>query len=496
VKPRLEVAGVAELDAEQIADEQYEVRHWLSAGHYHCRWRFPDGETWGGHGTESLIAPSSGQAEVDGEPMLLNVVVAGEFTFNLDLRSHRWLIERISDDPLLDEALSVNSEARGRMREVLASLRQHGDGKPFGFDWNDWSRLEPFLRQGAYRGFLPVREGHRVLFVFNGALHDSLYLAGSMNGWSVGPDRFDRVPHTDVHLLYRELDPSQQHQYKLHHAGAWFADPYNRWITPDGQPIPLFQTGTFNSVIDLGMPTCSRGENALWVQFSSMLRGHVRDIYIYLPPSYASRPRDHFPVLYVQDGNEAFTRAWLHTRARETFEAGWAEECIIVFIGLASQLERNYEYSDEDGREHYADFLARELVPFIDSQLRTRAQASGRGVVGASYGGYISYFVGWRHPKVFGKIAGQGTSFWLGDWDVLHLYVQSPRRRLQLYMDSAYPSYSSAPRDNYLGARYAERTLRAAGYRVRHVQRKNQRHDWSSWRERFPEVLRTFWPLA
>jgi predicted alpha/beta superfamily hydrolase len=429
-----------------------------------------------------------------GQDVVLNVPVEGEYRLVLDLGRGTWEVSCDSRQPGPEGALEPLSALRGSLAPLFAALRRGGQGRPYGYCWERAGLVRSFLELGSWSGFLPLREDNRVLFVHRGALPAPLYLAGSMNGWQAGLDRFEPVPGSDVHLLYREFAPGSLHHYKLHCSGFWLTDPLNPWVVPDGCPIPLFQTGEFNSVLDLGRAPNERGDPLLRLRFSSVLRGNERDIYVWLPPGYAREPERRYPVLYVQDGNEAVTRVWLHRRARQAVESGLTRPCILVFVALASQQERNYEYTDRRGREEYAAMLVRELVPFIDGHFRTRPEHRFRGIAGASYGGAFSYFAAWRYPDTFGCVAGQGASFHVRNFELLDLYVRWPRRHLLLYMDSACPTAPGRPRDNHHCTCHAEQVLGAAGYRLRHLQRRDQPHDWPSWAERFPELLRTFWP--
>ncbi|MBM3462282.1 MAG: hypothetical protein FJX76_09295 [Armatimonadetes bacterium] len=483
-----------EWTAHGIGTDRFELRHHLSAGRHAFKWARADGwrDAWGGRGSEPVTVPTGGTLVRDGVDIVLNLTTAGEYRFLIDLARRKWAVLPVQPEVSPATALAPQRALEGPFGNALRRLRAGGEGKPFGYDWHDWDRVRAVLDLGGFGGVFPLREGHEVLFVYNGALDGALYLTGSMNGWA--RERFERVPGTDVHLLYRHLDPHAAHYYKLHHAGGWFSDPLNAWVAPDGFPVPMFQTGEFNSVLDLGMPACERGDNLLRIRaFPSVIRKNWRDVFISLPRGYAFTDQ-RYPVLYVNDGNEAITRAFMHRVARETMEAGKARPCILVFVALARQNDRNYEYSHLDGRREYSEFLARELVPFVDHHFRTIRTAGARAVAGQSYGGAIAYFVAWRYPEIFGKVAGQGASFFVNDWDLLRLYQETPRHGLFLYLDSARAAAPGQFRDNELSAKYAERVFKEAGYRVRHVRRENQRHDWPSWQERFPEILKTFWP--
>lgn len=484
------------LRAKAISSHEFEVRCTLTRGRHAFKWIWNgtwEG-AWGARAPAVLVPPLEGHAAPGGGDVVVNVLVGGPHVITLDTRSRRYRVVRPDPIPDLGGVLSPHALLEGSFGGVVRRLREGAEGEPFGYAWRDWGRLAPFLDEGAFRGFFPVREGGRALFVFNAHLSGPLFMAHDFNGWQVGPDQFTRVEGTDLHYLYREFPHDALLRYKLVTEGAWFADPFNRWVEPDGLPVPMFQTGTFNSVVDFGAPGHVRGHHLIHLRFPSVVREHTRDVWISLPRHYSPHHTGGYPVLYVNDGNEALTRVFLHGVARSLMDRGEAAPAILVFVGLADPMERNYEYTDPIGREAYGAFLARELVPFIDASFRTRTEPQGRGIVGASYGGISAWFMGWRYPDLFGCVAGQGTSFFAHDWDVLNRFVESPRRRLRLYMDSAMSSYKGGPRDSHASARYAYRVLREAGYRVKHVVRTDQGHDWPSWAERFPEILREFWP--
>ena len=54
---------------------------------------------------------------------------------------------------------------------------------------------------------------------------------------------------------------------------------------------------------------------------------------------------------------------------------------------------------------HYDEYIARDLVAFIDSRYRTRADAPHRGIAGLSMGGYGAVSLALRYPDVFSAAA-------------------------------------------------------------------------------------------
>jgi predicted alpha/beta superfamily hydrolase len=63
----------------------------------------------------------------------------------------------------------------------------------------------------------------------------------------------------------------------------------------------------------------------------------------------------------------------------------------------------------------YINFLVNELKPFIDKNYRTESEANQTTIIGSSLGGLISFYGGFKKPKIFGKISALSTSFWFSD---------------------------------------------------------------------------------
>ena len=53
----------------------------------------------------------------------------------------------------------------------------------------------------------------------------------------------------------------------------------------------------------------------------------------------------------------------------------------------------------------YADYLTREIVPFVDRELRTLASRDHRGCFGKSSGGYGAMMHGMRYASTWGAVA-------------------------------------------------------------------------------------------
>jgi predicted alpha/beta superfamily hydrolase len=204
-------------------------------------------------------------------------------------------------------------------------------------------------------------------------------------------------------------------------------------------------------------------------QFPSRTLGNRRDILVYLPPGYRRFRRQHYPVLYLQDGQNVFDAAtafsgveWgVDETAQRLIRRRLIEPIIIVAIANTGP-DRIHEYSPTRGvidskakrkkrsrglARKYAKFLIRELKPFIDSNYRTKPEAEFTGLGGSSLGGLLTMTLGLWYPNVFTRLAVLSPSVW---WDneiivsgVLALEEKLP---LKIWLDtgSAEPGWERA----------------------------------------------------
>ena len=140
---------------------------------------------------------------------------------------------------------------------------------------------------------------------------------------------------------------------------------------------------------------------------------HVRKVGVWLPPQYDSSLRQRFPVLYDLVG---FTGSGLaHTnwkpfgdnvpeRAARLIREQKMGPAIIVFPDCFTALGGN-QYVNSSAIGDYADYLTREIIPFVDGEFRTLAGREHRGCFGKSSGGYGSIIHGMKYSQYWGAIA-------------------------------------------------------------------------------------------
>ena len=160
---------------------------------------------------------------------------------------------------------------------------------------------------------------------------------------------------------------------------------------------------------------------------SKMLAGnalgdpHLRKVAVWLPPGYdqgitrgrsAGRGR-RFPVLFDLVG---FTGSGLAHLNWRPFDENVPERIarliaqrrmgptIVVFPDCFTSLGGN-QYVNSSAIGRYADYLTRELIPFVDGEFRTLASREHRGCFGKSSGGYGAIIHAMRHAEHWGAVA-------------------------------------------------------------------------------------------
>lgn len=137
-----------------------------------------------------------------------------------------------------------------------------------------------------------------------------------------------------------------------------------------------------------------------------------RFVSVYLPAGYKKNPARRYPVVYLLHGYTdddakfyGFSKHWmtLPPILDTVFSSGASKEMIIVTPNAYTRFQGSM-YSNSITTGNWEDFVAKELVTFIDKRYRTLAQAESRGISGHSMGGYGALRIGQKYPDVFSSI--------------------------------------------------------------------------------------------
>ncbi|MBC8217213.1 MAG: ester cyclase [Planctomycetes bacterium] len=150
----------------------------------------------------------------------------------------------------------------------------------------------------------------------------------------------------------------------------------------------------------------------------------TRPVLVYLPPSYETSPEKRYPTVYLLHGydtnHNCYTSSGVNLAIKsltgidlgadvgsivaDLSAAGQMDELIIVLPNAVNSLGGSmYERSPLIG--DYRDYIAKDLVTYIDGKYRTIAHSSSRGIAGHSMGGYGALSLAIEYPEVFGAVA-------------------------------------------------------------------------------------------
>ena len=149
---------------------------------------------------------------------------------------------------------------------------------------------------------------------------------------------------------------------------------------------------------------------------------------VFLPNGYDPLAQVGYPVLYLNDGQDADAVA-LQATLNALIDRGEIRPLIAVAIDMPKDRMGAYGFSDRAAQRSlvsplrvgaigtqahaYSEWVATRLVPIVDAQYRTRARPEARTILGWSLGGANALNLGWRYPEVFANVGGFSPSLWL-----------------------------------------------------------------------------------
>lgn len=242
--------------------------------------------------------------------------------------------------------------------------------------------------------------------------------------------------------------------------------------------------------------------------FTSAVFHNTRMLRVWLPPGYKSSENHdrHYPVLYLNDGQDLFdactsvfnAQEWqVDETATDLIRKNSVQPLIIVGIDNAGKRDRPREYlpfpdetlrprvSDVHGRD-YPKFLVDEVMPFVNHEYRTDTDASKTGLGGSSYGAGIALYTVMVRPGRFGRLLLESPSLYAHD---------------NFLLNEA-QNFTHWPRFLYIGVGTVNEPIddvhrlvsilhrhRLGNQRLLVVEASGAAHNENAWAERFPRAL-------
>jgi S-formylglutathione hydrolase FrmB len=144
------------------------------------------------------------------------------------------------------------------------------------------------------------------------------------------------------------------------------------------------------------------------VSVSTAALGRAVDVRILVPEDYATSNAP-LPVLYLFHGTSGRASDWVDAGDAEAATAGLPLIVVMPdagFDGNGGGWFTNWvDQTTPLGPSQWETFHVDELIPWVDANLRTRADRGGRAVAGLSQGGFGSTTYAARHPDTFRSVA-------------------------------------------------------------------------------------------
>ncbi len=248
-------------------------------------------------------------------------------------------------------------------------------------------------------------------------------------------------------------------------------------------------------------------------EFQSRIFRNTRFLRVWLPPGYddADNSCRHYPVLYLNDGQNLFEAATSFTgvewqvdeTADRLIREGAVAPMIIVGIDNAGK-DRIREYMPHrsvhpmmlrvQGR-YYPDFLMKEVMPFLERNYRVATGPENTGLGGSSLGALIALYTATARPGVIGRLLVESPSLWAS-----HRQAIKESRAVRIWPERIYLGVGTSEggsvdrsRSVVDDVRELAAILRRAVLsekRLRLVIKDGAGHNEAAWAERFPEALR------
>ena len=213
-----------------------------------------------------------------------------------------------------------------------------------------------------------------------------------------------RLESTDVWFMTVRLPSAARFSYAFEgSSGRQFGDslnPLTRGVDsvaelPDAPPQPWIQP-------DPNVPKGTLKEEKL----KSEILKEERTVSVYTPPGYDPRGGP-YRLLIVFDGEVYRSIVPVPTILDNLLARQKILPQVAILVDGGRSRNRDLICSPA-----FADFMAKELVPWARQHYRISADPKQTTICGSSYGGLSATYCAFRYPKVFGNVLSQSGSFW------------------------------------------------------------------------------------
>lgn len=258
---------------------------------------------------------------------------------------------------------------------------------------------------------------------------DTVYLAGNINGWNPADERYqitqNRVFIKNVSgIIEFKFTKGNWNSVEVNEDGS---DITNRVfkITSDTTLTCIVKGWKKTASQSVPKHTATARVQMLCDSFYVPELQRYKSIWVYLPADYQTATGKRYPVIYMHDGQNLFDAArssfgeWQADETIDSITAAIGRSAIVVGIDN-DPVKRMNEYNPYSNQrfgtgegDAYLSFITNTLKPYVDSNLRTLADAEHTAIAGSSMGGLISLYALIKHPETFGCAGIFSPAFWI-----------------------------------------------------------------------------------
>jgi predicted alpha/beta superfamily hydrolase len=217
-----------------------------------------------------------------------------------------------------------------------------------------------------------------------------------------------------------------------------------------------------------------------------------RSVHIYLPDGYYEEDRV-YPVIYMHDGQNlfceklAFVEDWQVDRSMDRLITNGKIDKTVV-VGIFNSSKRAEEYTPFADRSFgggkardFSDFIVTRIIPYIETKYKVSNKREDRAVMGSSFGGILSLWMGYAYPEVFSMVGAISPSMWIADGAMLEELERQPKKNIRIWIDQGTREWSTITRNtvDVLVSKGYEYGKELVYYEV-----KDGKHNEMDWAER------------
>jgi len=215
------------------------------------------------------------------------------------------------------------------------------------------------------------------------------------------------------------------------------------------------------------------------VLFWSKSTNQLRRAFVYTPPTYDANKKEKFPVLYLQHGWGENEYAWSNqghaNLIMDNMIANGEIEPFIVVMTYGMCNDIVFGHMNDFDAKDFETVLCDELIPYIDSHYKTKADKFSRAMAGLSMGGFTTKLITLRRTEMFGYYGLlSGGTYTPAD-------IKDPKQVKGIFI-------SCGSKEGPDMIRKAAEDLKAAGFNAKSHVSEGTAHEFLTWRRALKDM--------